>query len=96
MSEGDEIVHSEYSKDSFPPASILLTDSESRYIKATPPPRRPVRGRSEILYPTGHNSARTAASSVVSQVPVIAKRVGLAVAYIIKKVSGLIFNRTSI
>ena len=65
MSEGDEIVHSEYSKDSFSPASILLTDSESRYIKATSPPRRPVRGRSEILYPTGLNSARTAASSVV-------------------------------
>ena len=28
------MVHSEYSKDSFPPASIHLTDSDSRYIKA--------------------------------------------------------------
>ena len=68
------MVHSEYSKDSFPPASIHLTDSDSRYIKPTPPPRRPVRGQSEILYPTGHNSARIAASSVVSQVSVIATR----------------------
>ena len=59
-------------KDSFSPASVVLTDSNSRYIKPTSQQQRLVRGRSEILYPTGHNSASTTVSSSGSQVSVIA------------------------
>ena len=72
LGEGDEMVHSQRIQRILSRQHQSFWDSNSRYIKPSSQQQRLVRGRSEILYPTGHNSARTTVSSSVSQVSVIA------------------------